>query len=1395
MCKSKNSFWTSAMSAFPTVVRSTVAGMACLAATAAVAAQPTGIEATRCDTYKAPDGSTYFALSLPPIAAPASDARDMVILFDTSAGQAGTYREKAIEALETLLHTAGPNDRVQLFAVDLNAIALTKGFVAARGADIDGAMMQLRRRVPLGATDMGVALAKAAASFGGKSTAQRSIVYLGDGSSAANRTVGEYSDVVDRLVGEHVSVIGYAIGRQIDATLLAALANQTGGTLLVDSDQMTGKEGGQFLFRSAESAVVWPTATTLSKSIAEIYPKRTPPLRADRDTILVGKLADATGHEQIKLTGEIASGRAIDFVWNVEPKKADSENAYVAQLVDGARADGGQRLPTLGSQGLWEARRLVHLGAQDLARLGSQIAATGNKEPAKQVVSEALRRDPNNARALAIQDQLDGHVVRQVAAVDGENVGKAPLPEPPASSGDLRLIGPDAGQAPAPGSDQGNLLQQFADINKLRIQQLVVQVNHDLDVSRARVATDPASVKQQLRLVLDQVSTTPELPADTRAQLVGQIQAVLLQAASRQEVNDLIQVAARRREAEAKENQLVQEGIGRRQEKIKQLTERMNALLAEGRYAEAQDDAAAEIARTAPADNPDNVITASTHDNSLFLSYVALNTINRQTQEKEYLATMHLVDQSAIAFPDDQPIIYPPADVWRELTKAREKYRSVDLKEAGSAEAKIIKALDEPTEMDFVDTPLKDVVDSLKTRHGIEIQLDLKALSDAGVTPETTITRSLKGISLRSALRLMLAEKELAYIIDHEVLLITTAEVAKTKTVTKVYPVADLVLPINNSAGINPFQTGGGLGGQGGINSGQGMGQMGQGGFGGGGMGFGGGGGGFGGGGFGGGGAFDVPDTGAAALVVAEKPVAAQPAKAARIELATKDNDVEAAWNGYFARLPVPELDSKDPTVRQQASAQMRQQSAAVRETARQLMNQQKFGEVSALIRGALRNGWGQPWMYEVLALAMQADNQPPAEIERALMSAVAMARTNDDVMYVAAYLSRMGFNARALKLYRQVAAMDPSRFEPYMHGLELAVRLGDVDGIQWGCVGVLNQAWPADKADVVDLARRTALVTLQELRREKRTVQANRFESALEEAMIRDCVVRVTWNGDAEVDLTVEEPSGTVCSLRNPRTTSGGVLLAGGANRNSVTDEGTSEQYVVTQGFAGKYRMLLRRVWGKPTAGKVTVEVYTHFGSKKATLLRKQIPLGEEDSLVEFSLTDGRRHEALADAQLANAVQTMAGMNQAILAQAVGAPVAATGNSRVAAAAANANIGQQLAAINDPNAQQAFSASRSGNPLNNLPGGVNAAGFFPFAIQGAVGYQPVITTLPSGTNMSATAVISADRRYVRITATPLFSSIGPVQTFNFESGVQTQTQSGTGSGQLGGGPSSGGVF
>ncbi|HEY2147620.1 MAG TPA: hypothetical protein VGH32_06765 [Pirellulales bacterium] len=99
-------------------------------------------------------------------------------------------------------------------------------------------------------------------------------------------------------------------------------------------------------------------------------------------------------------------------------------------------------------------------------------------------------------------------------------------------------------------------------------------------------------------------------------------------------------------------------------------------------------------------------------------------------------------------------------------------------------------ALDEPTEMDFVETPLKDVVEALQIRHGIQIQLDSKAITDAGGSLDMPITRQLKGVSLRSALRLMLREHELDFAVADEVLVVTGSEGGRA---LRQYEVGDLI--------------------------------------------------------------------------------------------------------------------------------------------------------------------------------------------------------------------------------------------------------------------------------------------------------------------------------------------------------------------------------------------------------------------------------------------------------------------------------------------------------------------------------------------------------------------------------------------------------------------------
>ena len=63
-------------------------------------------------------------------------------------------------------------------------------------------------------------------------------------------------------------------------------------------------------------------------------------------------------------------------------------------------------------------------------------------------------------------------------------------------------------------------------------------------------------------------------------------------------------------------------------------------------------------------------------------------------------------------------------------------------------EKKIYEALNEKTKFEFADTALSDVVDYIKQKHGIEVQLDNKGLADAAIDPSAPITRSVDGIKL-----------------------------------------------------------------------------------------------------------------------------------------------------------------------------------------------------------------------------------------------------------------------------------------------------------------------------------------------------------------------------------------------------------------------------------------------------------------------------------------------------------------------------------------------------------------------------------------------------------------------------------------------------------------------
>jgi type II secretory pathway component GspD/PulD (secretin) len=108
-------------------------------------------------------------------------------------------------------------------------------------------------------------------------------------------------------------------------------------------------------------------------------------------------------------------------------------------------------------------------------------------------------------------------------------------------------------------------------------------------------------------------------------------------------------------------------------------------------------------------------------------------------------------------------------------------------------EAKILEALEKPAVLQFVDTPLRDVVAFLADAHGVPIVLDTSALERVGIGSDCPITLDLKSVSLRSGLELLLAPLDLTCVIRNEVLMITTPEEAAARPEVRVYDVRKLL--------------------------------------------------------------------------------------------------------------------------------------------------------------------------------------------------------------------------------------------------------------------------------------------------------------------------------------------------------------------------------------------------------------------------------------------------------------------------------------------------------------------------------------------------------------------------------------------------------------------------
>ena len=859
---------------------------------------------TTLDSFVAPDGQNYFALGIrasdvPPTPGP----RDHVIIVDTSASQVGQHRSQSLKVVKGLVDRFEREDRVAILAVDNNVMHVTQGMVRTDGFALNSAIRDLNRRVPLGASNFYDGLAAAAKEIDGTRAAD--IIYVGDGMSTAKLVQpAPLEKILSELRSHEIAVHSFAVGPRTDTVLLGIVAQHTGGVVVID-DSESQQDFGLTLAQAIQRPIYYPTSVTVSPAPQKMVPAAALPLRTDRETIYLGKnlaanaVVTAVSHNTTKQ-------------WQLPEASVVSSNAFIRALYLQAEQTDGVGVGVAGRDLLNASRNTFVQRLDQMADAGAKAIAARQLGQAETIAAQMNQLDPGNSRAKSLMNsatRLNPSTIR-VAQLDGGVGGlfggdQAEMPPQDGGTVELPDPGPEVDDLPSPFENnplesppqppetmqvpsepsivipdepavmpdapslldsyvpQGNsdkmgpandnepsLIDRQEELLRVRLDRLQLQVSRSIETARGLRSSEPSLAISLLKESLETVRSTTDIEPNGRRDLLRRIESALEQTESAKEQLQLARSQAEERQSVQESQRRLITSLELEDETLETLIDQVRGLMDEARHGNdnAYEEAEA-VGRVATDLRPGNgpataaVFTAESAG-QLNKAYRL-----RSLRADRFLETLHQVELSHVPFPDEPPVRWPPADVWRALTERRAKWAAVDLAKDSPAAQKINAELDKPIEvMDFDQNSLTDLIEFIEDVHGIQIEINTRALEDEGLSEEDIeISAQLSGISLRSALRIILDPHELTYVIKNEVMFITT-EIDEEETMsTRVYPVGDLVIPITSQ--------GGGLGG-----GGLGGGGLGGGGLGGGGLGGGGfGGGGLGGGGFGGGGQFSLP--------------------------------------------------------------------------------------------------------------------------------------------------------------------------------------------------------------------------------------------------------------------------------------------------------------------------------------------------------------------------------------------------------------------------------------------------------------------------------------------------------------------------------------------------------
>lgn len=529
---------------------------------------------------------------------------------------------------------------------------------------------------------------------------------------------------------------------------------------------------------------------------------------------------------------------AKQALFNKDLKRAE-ELAWAAKSAD----------PTDGeAKALVRETAIARAAGVAVTEPGTEKAAVPAAVKAPLVVAQADEEKPaaEPAEAPAVKDApaIEG------AATDAE----MPAEEKPTEEA---ADGTTPANAPA-----GDLLERERELRSLRGEALKREVNSLLDSVRGAMNDDPDSALAEIKRMLNTVEASLDVDPTIRSNLRSRLARMRESVSARRTTLEEERIRRAEREAAIRAQKNLVDLTVQRERKLEQYIDRVRSLLNEGFLGnELAFEEAEAVSRAAWELAPYSGVTAAAIFDSEAAGQLDKAQRLRYLRADKFLETLHQVELAHVPFPDEPPVLWPSAEVWQALTKRRKKWASVDLKKYDKKEEAIRAMLDEPVECSFQEIPLREAITSLKDqlrgktrrpgeddadsvtpeeerqiqdelRQGVNIWFDQKAIDDDGtVSLDDPVTLELSGVSFRTVLKLLLQPRGLTWLIEDQVLKITTQTESDAKLQTRVYPVGDLVIPIITPQTGGIGQGGGGagqLGGGGGQFNGGGGGGLGQ---------------------------------------------------------------------------------------------------------------------------------------------------------------------------------------------------------------------------------------------------------------------------------------------------------------------------------------------------------------------------------------------------------------------------------------------------------------------------------------------------------------------------------------------------------------------------------------